>query len=139
MENYYKLDDLNKLLCTFTQFNEIDETVKFITSKHKILHNKMFVLKSLNTPEFIITYNIDHEGKEPGMILEDTILVHRKKESNTLYTINALNALIREINNGVLDTNYRVEWKNHSNCILLTNQDLLKKIETKLFRIISLN
>jgi hypothetical protein len=39
-------------------------------------------------------------------ILENTILLHRKKESNTLYTINALNDLICSLNEGQI--RYRI-------------------------------
>jgi hypothetical protein len=43
--------------------------------------------------EYVCTYNVD----QPNInnIPENTILVHRKKETNTLYTINALNELIK--------------------------------------------
>jgi len=40
--------------------------------------------------------------------VKNTISLHRKKITNTLYTINALNELIKTINNGVLDTKYQV-------------------------------
>jgi hypothetical protein len=70
--------------------------------------------------------------------LENTILVHRKKESNTLYTINSLNRLIESLNGGILDTNYKVNWNDYQNCILLTKGAELKRVNTKLFRIIEL-
>jgi hypothetical protein len=94
------------------------------------------VLYSKEQDEYMCTYNV-----EPGTtstFLENTILVHRKKESNTLYTINALNTLIKELNNEILDKSYRVNWKDFKNCILLTNGPKVKKINTKLYRIIDL-
>ena len=39
-----------------------------------------------NLDELFVTYNIDTQYK-PEKPLENTILVHRKKQSNTLYTI----------------------------------------------------
>ena len=44
----------------------------------------------------MLTYNID----SPTDILQlpNTILVHRKKQTNTLYTINALNEVIKYLN-----------------------------------------
>jgi hypothetical protein len=42
--------------------------------------------------------------------MANTILLHRKKETNSLYTINALNTLIKSLNNGFLDKNYMVDW-----------------------------
>ena len=50
-----------------------------------------------NLDELFITYNID-TAFQPDTPLENTILIHRKKESNSLYTINALNELVKEEN-----------------------------------------
>ena len=80
------------------------------------------------------TYNVDFGNV--GAFMENTILVHRKKDSNTLYTINALNTLIKELNGGVLDTTYRINWPDYRNCILLTKGPALKRVNTKLFKII---
>ena len=55
--------------------------------------------------------------------LKDTITINRKKETETLYSINALNTLIRELNNGVLDKKFRIEWSNYHNQLLLTDRD----------------
>jgi len=71
-------------------------------------------------------------------IPENTILVHRKKESNTLYTINALNELIKKLNGGVVDTRYQIDWQHYKNTILLTQQNELKQLKTKIHEIIEL-
>jgi hypothetical protein len=68
----------------------------------------------------------------------NTILVHRKKETNTLYTINALNDLIKKLNGGVVDQSFRVNWQHYKNCILLTNHNELKQLNTKVFKIVEL-
>ena len=72
-------------------------------------------------------------------VLPNTILVHRKKESNSLYTINALNTLIKSLNNGYVDPNYRVNWNDYKNTILLTNGPDLRKLETSIYKIVNLN
>jgi hypothetical protein len=72
-------------------------------------------------------------------IIPNTILLHRKKESNTLYTINALNTLIRELNNGIADPNYKITWEDYRNTILLTQETGLRKLETKINNIIYLS
>ena len=59
------------------------------------MYNKIFVLEVKDNNEFVLTYNI--EMSNLASIPENTILVHRKKESNTLYTINALNELIKKL------------------------------------------
>ena len=126
----------NKLFCTFATEDTLDSVLELIQDKYKIIYNKIFVLYSKSQDEYICTYNVDF-GND-GSFIDNTILVHRKKESNTLYTINALNTLIKELNNGQVDSNYRVNWKDYRNCILLTKGPELKRINTKLFRIIEL-
>lgn len=129
-------DMSNKLFCTFTPEEELDQTLDLIKGKYEIIYNKIFVLYSKSNHEYICTYNVDFGNV--SNFLDNTILVHRKKESNTLYTINALNTLIKELNGGQLDKNYRVNWNDFRNCILLTRGPELKRINTKLHKIIEL-
>jgi len=126
----------NKLFCTFSTEDNLDELLTTIQTKYKIIYNKIFVLYSKSQDEYICTYNVDQVNITN--FLDNTILVHRKKESNTLYTINSLNRLIESLNGGVLDVNYRVEWNDYKNCILLTKGSELKRVNTKLFRILDL-
>ena len=130
-------DMSNKLFCTFTTEEDLESTLSVIKEKYKIIYNKIFVLYSKSQDEYILTYNVDFGNV--SNFLPNTILVHRKKESNTLYTINALNTLIKELNGGKLDTSYRVNWQDYRNCILLTKGSELKRINTKLFRITELD
>jgi len=100
------------------------------------MYNKIFVLKVKDSNEYVLTYNT--EQGNVSYIPANTILVHRKKDSNTLYTINALNELIKSLNGGVVDTNYRINWQHYKNTILLTQQNELKQLKTKIFEIIEL-
>ena len=126
----------NKLFCTFTTREGLDGLISDITSQYDIMYNKMFVLEIKDSEELVVTYNVD-QGNISN-IPANTILVHRKKESNTLYTINALNELIKSLNDGVVDRRYRVEWMHYRNTILLTQQSDLKQLKTKIFKIIDL-
>jgi hypothetical protein len=128
----------NKLFCTFTAPEELDETLDTLMTKYTILYSKIFVLESLSTEEYVCTYNIDTFNMSQQSVLPNTILLHRKKESNTLYTINALNALIKSLNNGVLDTNYRITWLDYKNSILLIQSNDLNIIQTKIHKIVNL-
>ena len=132
----FNLDMSNKLFCTFATEDTLEEVLENIKSRYKIIYNKIFVLYSKSQDEYICTYNVDF-GNVSNFI-ENTILVHRKKESNTLYTINALNTLIKELNGGELDTSFKVNWTDYRNCVLLTKGPELKRINTKLFRILEL-
>ena len=124
----------NKLYCTFLQDEGVDEVVDRILEEHDILFNKIFVLASLDDDKVMLTYNID--GPVYNLQLENTILVHRKKQTNTLYTINALNEVIKYLNEGILDTTYQVDWSKFRNSLLLTRPGGFKKVRTRLKTII---
>ena len=127
--------DLNKLFLTFTSVNELEETVTTINRRYSILFGKIFVLESPQSEELMCTYNID-TGNMVASPMDNTILLHRKKESNTLYTINALNTLIRSLNGGRMDNNYIVNWQEYKNSVLLTNGSELRKLDTLIYKII---
>jgi hypothetical protein len=131
------LKDLNnKLFCTFTDLEGLDVLIENITTKYDIIYNKLFVLEIVGKDEYVVTYNVDQTNL--NAIPDNTILVHRKKESNTLYTINALNELIKKLNGGVVDTRYRVDWQHYKNCVLLTQHNELNQLNTKIYKIIDL-
>ena len=124
-----------QLLCTFTNTKALSKTVDKVVQAYDILYNKLFVLKNENdTREVMCTYNIDSSGDVA--ILPDTISLHRKKQTNTLYTINALNECIKSHNNGILDTSFRLEWEGYRNSILLTNDMGLRRIDTSIHEVI---
>ena len=87
--------------------------------------------------ELVISYNII--PNDNTKFIPNTIMTHRKKETNTMYTINALNRLIIDVNNGILDKTYPITWSNYRNSIILTDDDGYKVMKTKLFRIIDVN
>ena len=124
-----------QLLCTFAHKKDLDLVIDYVTTTYVLPERKVFVFSNvLDTEELFCTYNIESatiKGK-------NTILVHRKKESNTLYTVNALNGLIRTINNGILDNSYMVNWPDYKNSVLLTQGPDLRIIETKIYKIINL-
>ena len=66
-------------------------------------------------------------------------MIHRKKESNSLYTINALNQLVKEENGGVLDKSFIIDWQKFRNSIILTNTEGTKRIQTRIFEVIEFN
>ena len=132
--NTYTLN--NRLFCTFTNLDEINDTVDNLKNLYTIMYNKVFVLYIKSTDEYTITYNVEQENVSE--IPENTILVHRKKESNTLYTINALNELIKKLNGGAVDSRLPINWQHYRNSILLTNQGDLKQLNTKIYKIVEL-
>jgi hypothetical protein len=126
-----------QLLCTFTTKDELQNTLQQIRETYHIVYNYIYILQNKsNLEELFVTYNID-TAYQPETPLENTILIHRKKESNTLYTINALNELVKEENGGVLDVKFALDWKKFKNSIILTNVEGTKKIQTRIFEVIS--
>jgi hypothetical protein len=107
----------SSLLCTFSHAADIKIIADYISQNYRLERQKIFVFHNADDPtEVYYTYNVlnaDH-------FIENTILIHRKKDTNTLYTINALNTIIRNANNGVLDKTFVVEWENYSNSLLIT-------------------
>jgi len=132
-----QIDLENRLVCTFSTLNEVENVVGYIKSTYDIKYNKMFILHVQSNDEYAVTYNV--EQGNVSNLPENTILVHRKKDSNTLYTINALNELIKSLNGGVVDTRFPIEWKHYRNTILLTQHNELKQLKTKIHKIIDLN
>jgi hypothetical protein len=130
------VDVNNKLFCTFVTLEEIDNFIKDISHRYVIMYNKLFVLYIKDTGEYVVTYNTDQINL--NSIPDNTILVHRKKETNTLYTINALNELIKKLNGGAVDVHYKINWQHYKNTILLTQHNELKQLKTKIHTIIEL-
>jgi len=127
----------NKLFCTFSPKSKLEEVLDTIKSEYVIMYDKIFVLESEDSDEFLCTYNIEVQSTNTR-VLPNTILLHRKKETNTLYTINSLNLLIKSLNEGILDTSFRVEWQNYRNTVLLTQGDDLRKLSTKIHKIVTI-
>ena len=83
IEPIFTSEDMsNKLFCTFSTEEGLDEVLSNIQERYKIIYNKIFVLYSKSQDEYICTYNVDFGNI--GAFLDNTILVHRKKETNTL-------------------------------------------------------
>jgi hypothetical protein len=125
-----------QLLCTFTKRNKFYETIDIIIACNDIVFDKIYTFQNENDfHQLICTYNVQYDEDFIENV-PDTISLHRKKNTNTLYTINALNDLIRELNDGKLDKTFPIEWENYKNCLLLTNENGLTKIPTRIYTII---
>jgi hypothetical protein len=126
-----------QLLCTFTTQDRLKPTIDLIISCHDVLFDKIYIFNNQkDISQLICTYNIPNNQDNfiEGM---DTIALHRKKQSNTLYTINALNEVIRDKNNGVLDKTFPITWSEFQNSLLLVNEQGLNIIPTRIYKIIN--
>ena len=135
-----------QLLCTFCKSDELIDTCQNISEKYQVVSHKIFILEnteevvdvySEEEQQLILTYNVTNADLSD--VLNSTISVHRKKQTNTIYTINALNKLIMEKNNGILDKRFRVDWEELENMVLVTAYGKLKKIPTQVKQILRLD
>ena len=125
-----------RLLCLFTGEPELDYTLGMIQKTYQVVYKRIFVLSIIDSDELVCSFNVDKNVNQKQ--LPAAMLVHRKKETNTLYTINSLNALIKSENNGVLDLKFPVNWNKYSNSLLVTSNNELKVLKTKVYQIINL-
>ena len=129
-----------QLLATFTTKEDLDKIIQKIKDAYTIAFSKIYVLQNENNiNELICTYNVDLEKGADYNDVKGTISLHRKKHSNTLYTINALNEVIANLNNGLVDSKFIVPWENFKNTLMVTNSDGLNKIPTRIYKIIKIN
>lgn len=127
-----------QLLCTFSTIEEYKNLINEIRNFYSVNGNKFFLFNGVKLPKNIyITYNVDVKENTHFPKFPNTIGLHRKKQTNTLYTLNAMNKLITEENGGVFDNKFQLNWELYSNCLILTSEISVRIIPIKLFDIIS--
>ena len=125
-----------QLLCTFAHKKDLELIIDYISKSYTISEKRLFVFSNADkNSELYVTYNVEPDDykKTPN-----TIMIHRKKETNTLYTVNALNAIIKKANNGVLDKKFILNWPVYENSLMLTDGDEIRHIHLELFKRIDL-
>jgi hypothetical protein len=128
-----------QLLCTFIPVDRLEENVELIKNSYTLAFNNIYVLENVDDAnQLILTYNIITGSlKSQYAPPASTISVHRKKQTNTIYTINALNALIASKNGGKIDKSYKIDWDELKNSILVTAHGQLKTVKTKIKEILN--
>lgn len=125
-----------QLLCTFCTKQDLDQVIELVSLGASVVFDKVYVFENVDQPDSLIcTYNV--EKTDDFIQNSKTMAIHRKKETNTLYTINALNEAIRKANNGILDKKFSLDWSQYQNSLLLTNDQGLNVVETKLYKIVN--
>lgn len=128
-----------QLICLFTNEEFLDHTTSMIVKTYDVVYKRIFVLSIENSEELICSFNVPKgNGIFTKKQLPNAMLVHRKKETNTMYTINSLNALIRSKTNGLNDSRYSINWNEYQNSMLITSDGSLKVLKTNLYQIINI-
>jgi len=110
--------------------------IDYVAKSYTISENRIFVFSDADDrSDLYVTYNVepDDYGKTPN-----TIMIHRKKETNTLYTVNALNAIIKKANNGILDKKFIINWPVYENSLMLNDGNDVRHIHLNLYKRIDL-
>lgn len=129
--------DKLQLLCTFATKSEYKNIVLNLQSFYTKIENKIFVLtNSDNLDEMFLTYNVLSSVNESSRF-PNTISIHRKKQTNTLYTLNAMNKIIQDENAGIMDKTFKINWQLYQNCLITTSDSFIKIIPTNIFDIIN--
>lgn len=127
---------MTQLICLFVLEPEIDHTLSMIEKTYDVVFKRVFILAIEESEELLFSFNVEKDANR--IQLPGAMLVHRKKETNTLYTINSLNALIKKENNGRVDVHYTVDWSKYINSFLVTSNNELKVLHTKVYKIVNL-
>ena len=125
-----------QLLCTFAHRSDINIVSEYIQHNYEIPERRIFVFSNAEVSDNLYcTYNANETARRG----QNTISIHRKKETNTLYTVNALNEVIRTVNNGVLDKTFQLDWSIYQNSFILTDDTGYRVIDLIFFKRISWN
>jgi hypothetical protein len=134
----YVMQDNRQLLCTFSDTKTFKETVEEIKKFYSIQSAKFFIfINTKNPKEIYITYNVVPENGKELPKFPNTISIHRKKQTNTLYTLNAMNQIIKDENNGVFDKNHKVNWDHYQNSLIITGDVSIRIVSLKIHDILS--
>jgi len=131
------MNDKRQLLCTFSSAKSYKTIIEEIKKFYNVSSGRFFVFANVNSPEDIyITYNIVNDSKEFPKFT-NTISIHRKKQTNTLYTLNAMNQIIKDENNGVFDKTFSVNWHLYQNSLIITGEPSIRILPIKVLEIIN--
>lgn len=128
--------DHRQLLCTFSNNKDFQQTAQEIKCFYDVYSKRIFIFSNANNPkELYLTYNVMNVQFN-GHKFPNTILIHRKKQTNTLYTLNAMNRLIED-ENGKADKNFIVNWKLYENSLIITGDISIRIIPLKIFSVLN--
>lgn len=121
----------HKLICTFIKKDKLYSIVTTIKKKFQVKFNKILVLQSIQNPDtFYCIYHIPSQDLHMINDIHNTIVVHRNKQTNTIFTINSLNHIVQQVGE------YIINWNKYENSVVLFLDGILKINKTTLNRVI---
>jgi len=123
-----------QLLCTFTTLAELEFELAAIARTYKV-DGDIYVLQNQDVPEDIyLTYNVRRDMVTPRR--PKTISVHRKKDYNVIYSINALNLMAVGDFSGSLNPRHEIDWDRYRNSLVVVNGKSITVFPTVLLKIV---
>ncbi len=123
-----------QLLCTFTTLAELESELAAIARTYKV-DGDIYVLQNQDVPEDIyLTYNVRRDMVTPRR--PKTISVHRKKDYNVIYSINALNLMAVGDFSGSLNPRHEIDWDRYRNSLVVVNGKSITVFPTVLLKIV---
>lgn len=119
------------LLASFIPLERVELFLKYLESKFDITKDKVFCYKNMgDESKVIITFKLNKpDGKQLNLksLFPNAIPIHKKGEA--LYTINALNKLITNMNfNSIGNIDHKsikIDWSQYQNKLLMINGEEL--------------
>lgn len=109
---------------------DVDLAVDYIRGKVDVIGSIYLFENKKSKSNVYLTYNTNRDDKK--VELQNTISIHRRSDLNVLYTINALNELIKTINNNVFDYEYNVDWEMYKDTFIMYRNSKLEFIPLEL-------
>jgi hypothetical protein len=131
-----QFQDSRQLLCTFSTTNDFKKTIEEILKFYDVYSQRIFVFSNVkNAKELFLTYNVLNMRRDSPKF-QNTILIHRKKQTNTLYTLNSMNRLIEE-EHGSKDPSYVLDWDLYQNSLIITGDVSVRIIPLKIHSVVN--
>jgi len=126
----------NQLLLRFSSEENVYADVQLIMENMPLADGWLYILRNkLNPNNYYITFNVPRSELATSLKLADVIVVHRKKDYNTIFTINALNQIQKQATGlDAIDARWPFPFDLYQNCILLYTDEGIDIIPTKIIQ-----
>jgi hypothetical protein len=119
---------------------EIQKEVQRLADEVELTNKLVFLLEDVNDPDRkIITYNAIMDKGSSSVSPYFTMRVHRKKQTNTLYTINALNLAVAAQHDGATGKHLKLDWEKYRESLLLVVGGNLVTHQIKVIKIFEIS
>ena len=102
---------MSKLVVSFLDPSAVEDFVGRLRSDFDLASSSILFYEVEDSDNIMAAYNLNLRPSD--VFPPSSLMVHRKSKYACFYTINGLNALVRELNGGHYDSNYWVDWSQY--------------------------